>query len=373
MIMQQRWFGLVIVFALIAALTILFAPAARADSPTDAPNLAVVENQVCLSCHSNKDLSMKLPSGETLSLYTDAAAFNASVHGKQGQRCTACHVNIESYPHPITTARTIRDFSLQMYGICRQCHEQVYQQQLDSMHAKEIAAGNKDAAVCTDCHTAHYVTNPHNPRSAIPQTCRKCHSLIFDQYKSSVHGSALLDQSNPDVPTCVDCHGVHTIPDPRTAAFRLKSPAMCATCHTDKAKMKKYNLSTNVMNSYVADFHGTTVELFVKESPDAPTNKAVCYDCHGIHDIRSTQDPKSSVVKENLLKTCQQCHPDATADFPASWMSHYDASPTKYPAVYYVNLFYTIFIPVIIGGMLGFVVLDAGRRVLNRFNKSGRA
>jgi len=71
------------------------------------------------------------------------------------------------------------------------------------------------------------------------------------------------------------------------------------------------------------------------------------------------------------LKTCQQCHPDATADFPSSWMSHYDASPTKYPVVYYVNLFYTIFIPVVIGGMLAFVLLDVARRILDRFQKAG--
>ncbi len=371
--MQQRWTSLWIALTLAAVVAIFFLPTVNAGGPNDAPNPTLVENQVCLGCHSSPDLSMKLPGGETLSLYVDEAAFNASVHGKQGQRCTACHVNIQGYPHPPTLARTVRDFSVQMYAVCRQCHEKVYQQQLDSIHAKELGAGNRNSAICTDCHTAHYVGNPHEPRSRIAQTCRKCHSLIFDQYKSSVHGAALLDQANPDVPTCVDCHGVHAMPDPRTTAFHLKSPAICATCHTDSARMKKYNLSTNVLNTYVADFHGTTVELFAKQSPDQPTNKAVCTDCHGIHDIRSASDPKSTIIKENLLKTCQQCHPDATADFPASWMSHYDASPTKYPAVYYVNLFYTIFIPVIIGGMLGFVALDAARRILDRFQKSRSA
>ncbi|MBM3128658.1 MAG: cytochrome C [Chloroflexi bacterium] len=350
-----------------AALAILGAPLANAQGP----NPAQVENKTCLACHANRDLAMKLPGGETLSVYTDEAQFNASVHGKRGQRCTTCHANITAYPHPAVTARDRRDYALQMYTVCRQCHEKVYQQAIDSIHSKDIAAGNRNAAVCTDCHTAHYTTDPHNPRSKIPQTCRQCHSTIFDQYKSSVHGAALLDQSNPDVPTCVECHGVHQIADPTTNAFRLKSPELCATCHTDRAKMKKYNLSTNVLNTYVADFHGSTVELFEKQSPDAPTNKAVCYDCHGVHDIRSAKDPKSSVVKENLLKTCQQCHPDATTDFPSSWMSHYDASPTKYPAVYYINLFYTILIPVVIGGMLAFVLLDAARRILNRFQKPG--
>jgi predicted CXXCH cytochrome family protein len=371
--MPQRLSRLLIALSFFTLSAVFLVPVASAGGPGDSPSPALVENKVCLACHGSKDLSMKLPSGETLSLYTDEAAFNASVHGKQGQRCTACHVNIEGYPHPVTTARDVRDFSLNMYTICRQCHDKVYQQQLDSNHAKSLASGDRNGAVCTDCHTSHYVMSPNEPRSRIPQTCRKCHSLIFDQYKSSVHGAALLDQSNPDVPTCIDCHGVHKIADPRTNAFRVNSPEICAGCHTDKPKMKKYGISTNVLNTYVADYHGSTVELFAKEFPGQATNKPVCYDCHGVHDIRETGDPKSSVVKENLLKTCQSCHPDASTDFPSTWMSHFDASPTKFPAVYYINLFYTIFIPVIIGGMLGFVLLDAARRLINRFQKSRSA
>ena len=79
------------------------------------------------------------------------------------------------------------------------------------------------------------------------------------------------------MPTCIDCHGVHNIGDPTTAEFRLKSPEMCAKCHTDPAIMDKYGISTQVLNTYVADFHGTTVTLFEKQSPDAETNKPVCY------------------------------------------------------------------------------------------------
>ena len=69
------------------------------------------------------------------------------------------------------------------------------------------------------------------------------------------------------MPTCIDCHGVHNIEDPRTAAFRLQSPEMCAKCHADRALMAKYGISTDVFNTYVADFHGTTVAIFEKESP----------------------------------------------------------------------------------------------------------
>lgn len=355
-----------------AVLLLVSVPAARAAGPGDSPS-AQVENQACLSCHSNPNLTMKLADGEALSLYVDESLFNQSVHGLQGQRCTACHSTISGYPHPPMVAQDSRDFTLQMYTLCRQCHGDQYQKTLDSIHAQQLAAGNRNAAVCTDCHTAHYVMPPDQPRSRIPQTCQKCHSTIYDQYKGSVHGSALLDDSNPDVPTCIDCHGVHNIGDPTTNAFRLKSPELCAKCHTDPALMSKYNLSTNVLSTYVADFHGTTVELFEKQSPDQPTNKPVCTDCHGVHDIKKIDDPTSSVFRENLLKTCQQCHPNATANFPSAWMSHYIASPTQYPVVYYVNLFYTILIPIVLGGMAGFVLLDLSRRLINRFQSRGRA
>ena len=116
-------------------------------------------------------------------------------------------------------------------------------------------------------------------------------------------------------------------------------------------------------------FKNPTVEMFEKQSPDAPTNKPVCFDCHGVHDIKSAKDPNSSVFKTNLLKTCQQCHPNATANFPSSWLNHYDASPSQFPVIYFVNLFYTIIIPLVIGGMAAFVLLDAARRIRNRVQK----
>jgi len=339
----------VLALALAAILTVVFVPVAFAGGPGEAPPDAQVENQVCLSCHSNPDLSVKLPSGEILKLYTNIDLFNQSVHGKQGQRCTACHSNISGYPHPPIAAKDARDFSIQMYTLCRQCHNDVYQRNLDSIHSKDVAAGNRNAAVCTDCHTAHYVSDPNNPRSRIPQTCQKCHSTIYDQYKGSVHGAALLDQSNPDVPTCIDCHGIHNIGDPTTNQFRLKSPELCAKCHTDKALMRKYKISTDVLSTYVADFHGTTVELFEKQSPNAATNKPVCYDCHGIHDIKKIDDPKSSVFRENLLKTCQQCHPGADVQFVRGFLGHKEASPNNVPVAYVTEIFFSILLKSVLG------------------------
>ena len=359
---------MLILVAIVSQSAAAHASTAPAALPTMPPTPTGADNQVCLGCHSNPAQQMKAANGEIISLYVDPDALKNSVHGAQNIACVMCHTNISGYPHPEYKPADRRQVTLDQYQACKQCHGDNYQKTLDSVHQKALASGDRLGAVCTDCHGAHDVRPPDQPRWRIALTCSKCHDAIFNQFKDSVHGSA-LQQDNPDVPSCVDCHGVHSIPDPTTAAFRLKSPTeMCGKCHTDPKRMGKYNISTSVLNTYVADFHGTTVTLFEKQSPDQQTNKPVCFDCHGVHNIASVQDPQAGLeIKSNMLMVCQKCHPDATTQsFAASWMSHYEPSPTKYPVVYYINLFYKIFIPVILGFMALMVILDAAWRIRNR-------
>lgn len=233
-----------------------------------------------------------------------------------------------------------------------------------------------DAAICTDCHNPHTQTSITDElgyilpeaRLRIPATCARCHSAIYDEYEASVHGSALTEENNPDVPTCIDCHGVHAIEDPSTTAFKLESPTeMCGRCHTDPNLMAPYGISTDVLDTYVADFHGTTIILFESAAPDQPINKPVCFDCHGVHDIKATDDPEKGLhVRENLLAACQRCHTEATENFPDAWLSHYVPDQNKYPIVYYVDLFYKIFIPGVLGVMGVFVATDVFRRMVDR-------
>jgi predicted CXXCH cytochrome family protein len=338
-----------------------------------------VDNSFCLSCHSNQSFSVQLENGEILPLAIDPAAFEQSVHGSNDVTCVTCHSEIEGFPHPERTAETLRQFKLNSYMVCKNCHEEQFTQTLDSVHQQALASGNNEAAVCTDCHNPHTQPRLTDQQSGellgyarlhIPQTCAQCHSAIYDVYKESVHGKALTQEGNLDVPTCTDCHGVHNISRPTTASFRNSIPFLCAECHTNNALMHKYGLSTEVLNTYVADFHGTTVVLFDKTYPDQPTNKPVCTDCHGVHDIARADDPnKGLAVRENLLARCRVCHPDATANFPDAWMSHYIPSPQKYPLVYYVNLFYKFFIPAVLGPMFLLVVMDFSRTLINRFGK----
>jgi nitrate/TMAO reductase-like tetraheme cytochrome c subunit len=349
------------------ATTVSAAPLPQREPPTD---------EMCMFCHQNQELSVDI-GGQSLPLFIDEDKIAMSVHKSEGLACVDCHSNITSFPHPEVTASSPRDFSLEMYTTCQQCHSEQYEKVLDSVHQSALAAGNTNAAVCTDCHNPHTQTRLTNKETGeltaaarlhVPETCAQCHSTIYETYKESVHGSALTQDGDPFVPTCIDCHGVHNIQDPTTNTFRNSTPFLCAECHTNQGIMDQYGISTNVLDTYVSDFHGTTVKIFDESYPDQPTNKPVCTDCHGIHDILNVEDANAGIAhKNNLLVKCQQCHPDATTDsFTDSWMSHYESSPETWPLVYYVNLFYKFFIPAVLGGMIVFILTDIYRRFIAR-------
>ena len=366
-------------FVLIALGLLLLVASAAAPSAGAAPSRVTPaqtkpSNDYCLGCHSQQGMSRTLEDGSVLPLTIRGEIFRESVHGEEDLACVDCHTNIQTFPHPQFAAASRRAATLSLYTSCKDCHSEQYNNVLDSVHQKALAGGNNNAAVCTDCHNPHEqkrLTDRQTgallpeARLGIPQTCARCHSAIYETYKGSVHGAALTGEGNPDVPTCIDCHGVHNIQNPTTARFRNATPQLCAKCHTDAARMSKYGISTQVLNTYVADFHGTTVTLFEQVSPETPTNKPVCTDCHGVHEISQVDNPATGIaIKQNLLVKCQRCHPDvSSANFTDAWMSHYVASPTRFPLVYYVNLFYKIFIPTVIGGMLIFVISDIFRRI----------
>lgn len=358
--------------------TIFFALAFHPTSTQAAPDFYQGDkptNDFCLACHQQEGIQLSL-GNESLPVTINPTRFGLSVHAAEGISCVDCHTNINEYPHPDVQEPSIQDLSVALNGSCKDCHEEQFSNVQDSIHQKAMDEGNQNAPLCSDCH------NPHtqgriigteskqltiSARLHVPETCAHCHSDKYEQYKASVHGKALTEEGNLDVPTCTDCHGVHNIQDPTTASFRNSTPALCADCHTNPAIMDKYGISTKVLDTYVADFHGTTVKLFAEQFPDQPTNKAVCTDCHGVHDISKVDNPQTGIaLRENLLGKCQRCHPNATANFPGAWLNHYEPSPQRYPIVYYVNLFYKIMIPAIIGGMIFFIITDIYRRMRNR-------
>lgn len=323
------------------------------------------QTESCLQCHSRSGLEMTLDDGEVMSVYVDAEEYDTSVHGNK-LLCTDCHTTITVYPHPEIEIPNRRAYNIAQYELCKHCHFDNYTKTLDSIHYELLSTGDLKTPICTDCHGAHNVHPPSQPRESISQTCSKCHQSVYNQYVNSVHGTALIEQNNYDVPVCTDCHTSHTIEDPRTPAFRLESVHICGNCHANAELMSRYGISSNVVNSYLNDFHGRTVALIEKETRDVWVEEAVCTDCHGIHDIVSVNSPSSPVIKANLVDTCAKCHQDASANFPDAWLSHYEPSIEKAPLIFIAKWFYWIMIPFVLVGLSAHILLDLWRRVTNR-------
>lgn len=347
---------------------------ATAAAQSAAPVQPVSGDSACLVCHTeNTPQRLTFANGDQISVAVNHNALLASVHGQSLQNgplgCTDCH-GADIFPHDNPPAASIREFRVTQSNLCIDCHEDQTENLGDSVHYTALMAGNLRTATCVDCHGAHAVQGPERTGADIAQSCGSCHQIVYNEFSQSVHGKALIE-GDPNVPTCVDCHGEHGIQHPTTALFRNRSPELCAGCHADEELMAQYDITTNVFDSYLSDFHGTTVALFEQEAPNVATNKAVCYDCHGVHDIARADDSSSHVIRQNLLATCQQCHPDATADFPASWVGHFPPTLDSHPLLFLVTTFYDVLVPVVVGGFIFLVLTDMFRRIRQRLG-SGR-
>ncbi|MFZ6029529.1 MAG: cytochrome c3 family protein [Chloroflexota bacterium] len=367
-IYDALWTGGIVALAL-AAILIVAVPAHAANS--DAPENQETE-KYCLGCHGDEEKvpAITLPSGETLSLVIPADALEHSVHSSLGIECEACHTAITTFPHPEQTYTSKRDLSLGYYLACQKCHSANYEKAQDSIHAQMAASGHPEAPVCTDCHGAHDVRPPDQPRAHISETCAQCHGTIAESYKDSVHGAALIGEDNPDVPVCTDCHGVHNIQDPRSEQFHIQTPEMCAGCHADETLMGKYGLPANVYDIYKLSWHGVDVSVYKARWPTIWHDSAVCTDCHGVHDIRKTNDPDSRVNPANLHATCQACHPAAGPNWTDAWTGHNEISIERTPFVFYVQSFYRLFMPVVLWLTVLYVVLQIIRSTVARVRRN---
>lgn len=241
--------------------------------------------------------------------------------------------------HPLSPV-----FKLNLPATCAQCHTnpviakeyrmkypEVSSQYLDSIHGRALLKlGLIVAPSCNDCHGVHDIkaaTIPTSPvhRPNIAKTCGKCHLGIEQIYNQSVHGQ-LLAKGEPNAPVCTDCHNAHSIEQPAQGHFKATSDQKCGKCHQDR------------LEKYHETYHGKSMALGrANKAPDV----AACYDCHGHHDILPASDPKSRLSKDNIVGTCAQCHPGATASF-AKYVPHADhMDKENYPQFYWVFLFMT--------------------------------
>jgi hypothetical protein len=282
-------------------------------------------------------------------------AYRDSVHGraflergvKEVAKCWDCHgkhnIRPVSDPEssvsrkniPLTCSACHEDMNVVIkYNIHR---EQPYHEYMRSVHGKALFEKGlvRYAAVCTDCHGVHNIKGVGEPHlmARQPQTCGRCHELIFDEYRDSIHGQQAL-AGNVDSPLCVDCHGEHGIISPQEEGAPTSKKNIldtCSACHARPEVMKKYGISEDKIATFIDSLHGIAVGYGYRAAAGCPS-------CHGVHDIRPASDPRSRVNPANLRATCGQprCHPNMPARI-ASAKIHIGAAQKTTPALYYVQ------------------------------------
>ncbi len=182
--------------------------------------------------------------------------------------------------------------------------EEVY---LESIHGQMGFA-------CVDCHMdVDEADLPHEDELA-PVDCSFCHEEASIAFHESLHGYA-LDRGNPKAPDCTTCHGVHDIlpvADPESPANERRIVATCSACHEQGGLLTDPLVHMpHTAADYPRSVHGAASNL-------GDSKAAVCTSCHGTHELRGPEDPRSRIHRNNVATTCGECHEQASAEYLAS-------------------------------------------------------
>ena len=309
-------------------------------------SVSVHKNLACVECHVEATPTLKGRACASIKEEVNCGGchdnvnneFMQSIHGrlvdqndKDAPDCKTCHGehSVLSKKNPKSTI-----FPINIPELCSQCHQageiatkrligsdtNIVDKYIHSTHGKGLAEqGMTVTATCSDCHTAHSINGVEHPNSSvnpenIGETCGSCHWGVQQKFEKSIHSTKVSD-SKEKLPTCEDCHTSHTITDPTKDEFRTSILTTCGQCHED------------LSHSYFDTYHG-------KASALGSANAAKCHDCHTAHEILPAEMEGSSLSHENIVNTCNTCHPSANIGFTRylTHATHHD--PDKYPLLF---------------------------------------
>ena len=246
---------------------------------------AVLESNGCFGCHDLQARKVGPAFGEVAAKYRGDAQAEAKLAAalKEGRG------------HPMPIAASDADLRAMAKAV---------------LGAKPVAAaaapaqpaeGNPENAACLACHGQEGF-QPH---------------VDAKQLAASVHAPR----------ACLDCHkNITGIPHARADGKDKDAGKLaiiregCGGCHVENFR------------SYGDTYHGQVTSL-------GYTYTAMCFDCHGKHDIKRVSDPASTVHPDNRLATCQKCHANATKGF-VTFQPHANTHDReRYPAMWYTAKF----------------------------------
>ncbi|MFY9852931.1 MAG: cytochrome b/b6 domain-containing protein [Terracidiphilus sp.] len=308
----------------------------------------------CAECHADAQEA-----------YTHSLHASTYRAGGPGANCQDCHGGAHEVLAASDAKSPVNHANIPV--TCGRCHGQKFLMEStgesaqpfisyqDSVHGRAVEKGSTQAAVCTDCHSAHEILPANNPKSPIykfnvPATCGKCHSAVETTFMQSIHGQGIA-RGNGLAPVCTDCHGIHSIKSPVNANAAISeknvSRDVCARCHEGVRLSQEFGVPGGRVSTYFDSYHGLAAE-------GGSVVAANCSSCHGVHNILPSSDPHSTVNKANLDATCGQCHKGVTQKFTLTPVHQGDGIHHKdigSIAVRWVRLTYVFLILIVIGVM----------------------
>ena len=171
---------------------------------------------------------------------------------------------------------------------------------------------------CADCHRAYDAGYPHSAEARVVP-CETCHEAAGRDWAASIHAPNAA--TSGDAPTCVGCHGSHSVygkEDRRSPTHALNVAATCGRCHADPGIIGTYFSTADKAQARVAvaQFHKTVHGGALTR--DGLVVSATCNDCHGAHKVLPADSAESSVSRRNIPATCGACHAGITEVYDAS-------------------------------------------------------
>ncbi len=159
---------------------------------------------------------------------------------------------------------------------------------------------------CVSCHEDADVEDLPHEETLAPVDCGNCHDDIAERYARSLHGQALKARKYL-APGCTTCHGKHYIrssSDEQSMTYVMNIPRLCGRCHKEGTPVAKLRTvaEPHALEDYSQSIHGDG--LFKR----GLIVTAVCTSCHTSHDILPHEDPESTINRNNIARTCMQCH-----------------------------------------------------------------
>src|SRR5690606_24903191 len=132
------------------------------------------------------------------------------------------------------------------------------------------------------------------------------------------------------------------------------SKEVCSPCHNSVKLSEKYGIAPDRYKTFSDSYHGLALR-------GGSLEVANCASCHGVHNIKPSSDPTSTVNKANLVKTCVSCHPGANENFTIGKI-HVTMEKDDEPILYWISFIYIVLIVSTISGMFFHNFIDFIKR-----------